>query len=114
MNTKHTHGIWGIAENHIAGESKNQYSILSMMTKSVCEVTRHNYRQVGGNKFKDKNTLHLDEEAQANAILIASAPDLLDALQGLIKVARGYELLHQKENHLSKKLAKLNPQNRCS
>lgn len=85
MNTKHTPAPWGIAENHM-NEFKNQYTILSLMTHTVCEVTRHNYKEVGNDKFKDPETLHKDEEALANAKLIAAAPELLKTL----KIVRNY------------------------
>ena len=71
-NLNITQGYWGIAENHM-DEFKNQYTILSLMTHTVCEVTRHNYREVGKNKFKYEGELHIDKEAEANAKLIADA-----------------------------------------
>ena len=85
MNTLHTKGEWFIAENHIDHEYKNQFSILAHNTHTICSIVRHNYKEVGRNKFKNENTLHEDSEARANAQLIAHAPELLKMVYDLKK-----------------------------
>lgn len=83
METKFTKGEWMIAENHIKG-NHYQYSILGNGTTMVADVMRHNFKQVGKSKFKDENTLYPCKESEANAKLIASAPEMLEALQILV------------------------------
>ena len=79
MRTKHTKGEWMVAENHIPGNSFN-HSVLANGSTMVCEVIRHNFKEVGKSKFKDESTLHPCEESEANAKLIASAPEMLESL----------------------------------
>ena len=63
MENKHTAGQWAIRDLEIIGPIGSN--------KSICEIT--------GN-FMDES------EAEANAKLIAAAPLLLEALQGMVKL----------------------------
>ena len=89
----YTPGKWGIAQNHMFsdGNDRYQYSILANMQRTVCDVMRQNWKEYGRNKFKRANRLNPDDEAKANAILIAAAPEMLKALEFIYKaeVRRG-------------------------
>jgi hypothetical protein len=88
METNYTKGEWSIAENHVEHEFKNQFTILSDSTKTICDVARHNYREFGKDKFvKFRNDqLNPDAEAEANAKLISAAPSLLDGCYAAIAI----------------------------
>lgn len=68
--TKHTPGEWMIEGNHIIANDN---------WKDICMIIRK------GKYIKDEYKVSL-EEAQANARLIASAPELLEAFKEYIKV----------------------------
>jgi len=80
MKTEHTKGEWIVAENHIK-DNHYQYTILGEYGRiEVATVIRHNFKEVGKSKFKDKNTLFKCKESEANEKLIAAAPLMLEAL----------------------------------
>lgn len=72
-NFKHTQGIWEI--NHFM----NEFSIYSMGDKRCGGVCKIPY---GLSKSKSLS----EEQAEANAKLIASAPKLLEALQEAMQI----------------------------
>ena len=81
---KHTPTPWFLSENHIKEENNYNYRIVSaLMSKSICDVWRQNWRLVGNKKFKDKKTLYECEAAKANAERIIQC---VNAMEGIEKV----------------------------
>ena len=82
---------WVIAKNHMPDSNNYQYTILELGSTVICDVMRHNFKQVGKDKFKNSDELYQDDEAYAYARLISAAPDLLSALQEAINVMSLYK-----------------------
>ncbi len=68
MDNKHTPGPWGL-EHHLLqdGNGGEKYSLVTIRPNKTIKI--HTWK----------------DEDEANARLIASAPDLLEALEGLMK-----------------------------
>jgi len=80
--TKHTPGPWGIMSHHRDAHGKFDYIRIG-----------HDSRGQYGPDFIQVDALHWtaegQEQANANARLIAAAPDLLEALKGLLNAIAG-------------------------
>lgn len=77
MNTKHTPGPWELfehswSESSIYAGEKNE--------KQICRLSIYN-------EATEENQMLLEKEMDANARLIAAAPELLEALQAVIERA---------------------------
>lgn len=69
METKHTPGPWFVQDDH-----GRRYIETSGNDDTIAEIHRR----------RSKGSVYSCTEAGANASLIASAPELLEALQGLL------------------------------
>ena len=84
----HTSGPWSselfavgdMAEMQYISQDENYYKDDQ---KSICLIAGHEWKHPQNNKRKDKRC-YLTEESVANAKLIAAAPELLEALNGLL------------------------------
>ena len=79
--TKHTYGPWKVQKS----ESKPAWNVVSTAPGSRYKVARCPYMQL--DKSPEFNKLE-SEEAEANARLIACAPDLLDLLNKIVIARR--------------------------
>ncbi len=80
----HTKGIWSASEPKKQADFGNQtyFSIQTDVAEIVGEGENKTYKAVG---FYYPHSVQSEEEMRANAILLASAPTLLAALQELLK-----------------------------
>jgi hypothetical protein len=76
MNTKHTQGEWVVSSRQPEKNNSGVYGI------DIDEFFTHGIATVWGNGDG------IDDEAEANAKLIAAAPELLEALKNLLKSHR--------------------------
>ena len=72
MNTKHTPGPWKVKHS----ETKDSFNVIGTIPGRLYKVCRCPYLRQEWDK----------KEAEANAKLIAAAPELLEALQELVKL----------------------------
>ena len=89
MTTQHTPGPWKLYDAdsltpHVGTISKKEKA--GWLYETVCNM----YEDMSDNYSTD-NEYQLFDNAQANARLIAAAPDLLEALKKLVSVAIGTE-----------------------
>lgn len=88
LNKQRSKGTWMISENHIDNNNYT-YSALSMGSTLVADFMRHNFKQVGKNKFKNKEELHPCKESRANAeyvvLSVNNLHKLAEALHELLK-----------------------------
>jgi len=83
MNINHTPGPWvARIDNYGIDVIKNDDSAFGIV--------------VFGSKIELQDANYPIEQAEANAKLIAAAPELLEALQDILSVARTFELLPKK------------------
>lgn len=89
----YTKGKWKVTHS----ESKDAYNVIGTVPGLKYKIARCPYLQLGD--------LGLDEmskkEAEANARLISAAPDLLEALRGLLEV-KEWKDKHGKDEHYLK------------
>lgn len=87
MDTKHTPGPWKFSFNEMGGYDciTDAYEVTTEKGEHIALIDLRQYEQViSGNMLDMPST----NEALANARLIASAPELLKALEELLPVAK--------------------------
>jgi len=88
MSAKHTPGPWLAVENPIDEQSYNTLIILpgrASLGETWLAHVEHNWNDAGTEQRRISWA-----EAEANARLIAAAPDLLGAIEGLGAMPEGY------------------------